>query len=517
MTTNTLEIRAGKREWLGLASLAMPTLLLSVDTSVLYLALPHLSSDLSASSTQQLWIMDIYGFMIAGFLITMGTLGDRIGRRKLLLIGAAAFGSASVLAAFSTTAGLLIAARALMGIAGATLMPSTLALISNMFLNPKQRATAISLWMSCFLVGMIIGPLIGGLMLEKFWWGSVFLLGVPVMLLLLGLGPFVLPEYKNRGAGTLDLLDVFLSLAAILPFIYGFTEIAREGWKPSSMTSIMAGIVVGIVFVRRQLRLEHPLLDLKLFSNHAFSATLTTMLFTAVMMGAMGFFITQYLQTVVGFTPLKAGIWMIPQSLGMILGTMLAPVLARRIPSVYVIAGGLLITVMGMLLISLVSGTNGFMFVIVGFVLDTLGIAPTVVLGTDLVIGSAPPEKAGSAASLSETSNQLGIALGVALLGSVASVVYRSRLVDIYAGEPRGAAGGAQRMAGGTHGLTGEARESIIGALSAAEKLPGEPGRYLIASAREAFMASIHVVALIAAVVFALLAVLALVTLRKKK
>jgi len=517
MTTNTLEIRAGRREWLGLASLAMPTLLLSVDTSVLYLALPHLSSDLSASSTQQLWIMDIYGFMIAGFLITMGTLGDRIGRRKLLLIGAAAFGSASVLAAFSTTAGLLIAARALMGIAGATLMPSTLALISNMFLNPKQRATAISLWMSCFLVGMIIGPLIGGIMLEKFWWGSVFLLGVPVMLVLLGFGPFVLPEYKNERAGKLDLLDVFLSLAAILPFIYGFTEIAREGWKASSITSIMVGIVVGIVFVHRQLRLEHPLLDLKLFSNHAFSATLTTMLFTAVMMGAMGFFITQYLQTVVGLTPLKAGLWMIPQSLSMILGTMLAPMLTRRIQPVYVIAGGLLITVIGMALISVASGTNGFMLVIVGFVLDTLGIAPTVVLGTDLVIGSAPPEKAGSAASLSETSNQLGIALGVALLGSVASIVYRSRLVDIFAGETRGAAGGTQRLAGEAQKLTGEARESIIGALAAAEKLPGKQGGYLIASAREAFMAGIHVVALIAAVVFALLAVLAFVALRKKK
>ncbi|HEX9509771.1 MAG TPA: MFS transporter [Puia sp.] len=496
MNTNTLGIKAGRREWLGLASLAMPTLLLSVDTSVLYLALPHLSAGLSASSTQQLWIMDIYGFMIAGFLITMGTLGDRIGRRKLLLIGAAAFGSASVLAAFSTTAGLLIAARALMGIAGATLMPSTLALISNMFLNPRQRATAISLWMSCFLVGMIVGPLIGGIMLEKFWWGSVFLLGVPVMVLLLAIGPMVLPEYKNAEAGKLDLLDVLLSLAAILPFIYGFTEIAREGWKLSSEAAIVVGVIFGVVFVKRQWTLEHPLLDLKLFANRAFSATLTTMLFTAIMMGAMGFLITQYLQTVVGLSPLKAGLWMIPQSLGMILGTMLAPVFVQRIRPAYVIAGGLVITVIGMLLIYLAPAANGLLLLISGFVLDTLGIAPTVVLGTDLVVGSAPPEKAGSAASLSETSNQLGIALGVAALGSIAGMVYRSQL--------------------GWHYPAG-ARESIIGALAAAEKLPGKEGTSLIMAAREAFTAGIHVAALIAAIVFALLAVLAFVTLSKKR
>jgi DHA2 family multidrug resistance protein-like MFS transporter len=496
MTTNTLEIKAGRREWLGLASLAMPTLLLSVDTSVIYLALPHLSADLSASSTQQLWIMDIYGFMIAGFLITMGTLGDRIGRRKLLLIGAAAFGSASVLAAFSTTAGTLIAARALMGIAGATLMPSTLALISNMFLNPRQRATAISLWMTCFLVGMIVGPLIGGIMLEKFWWGSVFLLGAPVMLLLLILGPVVLPEYRNPQAGKLDLLDVLLSLAAILPFIYGFTEIAREGWKLLSVISILTGIIFSIVFVYRQLRLEHPLLDLRLFSNRAFSVTLTTMLLTAVMMGAMGFLITQYLQTVVGLSPLKAGLWMVPQSIGMILGTMLGPPIAQRIGPAYTIAGGLVITIIGMLLIYLAPAVDGLLILVTGFVLDTIGIAPTVVLGTDLVVGSAPPEKAGSAASLSETCNQLGIALGVAALGSIASVVYRSRLISV---------------------SIPEARESIIGALAVAGKLPGKEGTSLMADAREAFTSGVHVVALTAAAVFALLAVLAFTTLGKKR
>src|SRR6266496_6056794 len=197
--------RATHREWLGLAVLALPTLLLSLDVSVLYLALPPLSADLHADSTQQLWILDIYSFLLAGFLVTMGTLGDRIGRRRLLLGGAAAFGIASVLAAFSTSAGMLIAARALLGLAGATLAPSTLSLIRSMFADPRQRTVAVGVWISSYSAGGAIGPLLGGVLLEWFWWGSVFLLAVPVMALLL-LGPVLLPEYRDPEAGRLDLV-----------------------------------------------------------------------------------------------------------------------------------------------------------------------------------------------------------------------------------------------------------------------------------------------------------------------
>lgn len=495
------ELKAGRREWLGLASLAMPTLLLSIDTSVLYLALPHLSTDLGASSTQQLWIMDIYGFMIAGFLITMGTLGDRIGRRKLLLIGAAAFGAASVMAAFSTTAGMLIAARALMGVAGATLMPSTLALISNMFLNARQRATAISIWMSCFMVGMIAGPLIGGAMLEKFWWGSVFLLGVPVMVILLAIGSVILPEYQNPQAGQLDLLDVALSLAAILPFIYGFTEVAREGWLLVPLAAILVGGIFGVVFVYRQLKLKDPLLDLHLFKNHAFSATLILMLLTAVLMGGIGFFIAQFLQMVLGLSPLQAGLWMVPQSIGMIIGAMLTPVMAHRTRPAYVITGGFLLTTAGMILLTQVPVSGGLPFLITGFVFAAIGVTPIVVLGTDLVIGSAPPEKAGSAASMSETSNQLGIALGVAALGSIGIVIYRAQIVHHF---PDGVPAATTKVA----------QESLVGALSVAGKIPGPSGSSLLLAAREAFTAGLHVATLIAALIFALLAVFAFISLR---
>src|SRR5687767_7044603 len=227
--------RAGRREWIGLAVIALPCLLYSMDLTVLNVAVPHLSADLKPSSSQLLWIIDIYGFLVAGFLITMGGLGDRIGRRRLLLIGAVAFGAASVLAAFSTSAVMLIAARAVLGVAGATLMPSTLSLIRNMFHDPIQRTAAIGVWTTSFSVGGIIAPLLGGLLLEYFWWGSVFLVGVPVMLVLLAVGPVLLPEFRDPDAGRIDLVSAALSLLAILAVISGVKRIAEDGvgWLPA--------------------------------------------------------------------------------------------------------------------------------------------------------------------------------------------------------------------------------------------------------------------------------------------
>jgi MFS transporter, DHA2 family, multidrug resistance protein len=231
---------AGRREWIGLAVIALPCLLYSMDLTVLNLAVPSLSADLKPTSAQLLWIVDIYGFMVAGSLITMGTLGDRIGRRRLLLIGAAAFGIASVLAAFSTSAEMLIASRALLGLAGATLAPSTLSLIRNMFLDSQERTVAIGVWISSYSVGAAIGPLLGGMLLEHFWWGSVFLLGVPVMVVLLVVGPFLLPEYRDPQAGRVDVISAALSMVAVLPAIYGLKQIARDGLGWSSACSIAA-------------------------------------------------------------------------------------------------------------------------------------------------------------------------------------------------------------------------------------------------------------------------------------
>ena len=292
--------RAGRREWIGLAVIALPCLLYSMDLTVLFLAVPELSADLRPSSSQLLWITDVYGFLLAGLLITMGTLGDRIGRRRLLLIGATAFGAASVLAAFSTSAEMLIAARALLGVAGATLAPSTLSLVRNMFLDPAQRTLAVGVWITSFSAGAAIGPLIGGALLHFFWWGSVFLAAVPVMALLLVLGPLLLPEFRDPEAGRLDVASAGLSLAAVLAVVYGFKQISQGGLGWSPAFAIVAGVAAALLFLRRQRTISYPLLELRLFRAPAFSTSVAAMCAAVFVMAGIFLFVAQYLQLVRG-------------------------------------------------------------------------------------------------------------------------------------------------------------------------------------------------------------------------
>jgi DHA2 family multidrug resistance protein-like MFS transporter len=499
-TTTPTGKRAGRREWAGLAALALPTLLLSLDLSVLYLALPHLAADLRPSSSQLLWIMDIYGFMVAGFLITMGTLGDRIGRRRLLLIGAGAFGVASVLAAYSTSAEMLIVTRVLLGVAGATLMPSTLGLISNMFPDARQRGTAIAVWISCFMGGTAIGPVVGGTLLQWFWWGSAFLLGVPVMALLLIVGPALLPESRDEQAGRLDLVSVALSLTTILPIIYGIKEVARDGLTTGSVLAIMAGAAVGVVFVRRQNRLASPLLDLRLFGNRTFTTALGVMLIATVTMGGVFLFVSQYLQLVRGFTPLVAGLWLVPPTLGMIASTMLTPRLAQRVGRGNVIGGGIALSAVGMALLTQVDPGGGLWLVVVGLAICSIGLGPCGALVTDIVVGAVPPERAGSAASMSETSGELGIATGIAVLGSLGTAVYRSQ-VTLPADTPAE--------------LGAATRDTLASAVAAAEQLPAGVAAGVLESAREAFTSGLNVVAGVGMVALAIFAVAAVALLRE--
>ncbi|MGW5051342.1 MFS transporter [Actinokineospora sp. NPDC004072] len=503
MDTNTggePSVLATRREWLGLAVLALPTLLLALDMSVLYLALPHLSAELGATSTEQLWITDIYGFMIAGFLVTMGTLGDRIGRRKLMLIGAVAFAGASVLAAYSTSPEMLIIARALMGVAGATLMPSTLALITNMFRDPKQMGVAIGVWMSCFMGGLAVGPVVGGALLQAFSWGTAFLLGVPVMALLLIAGPIYLPEHRDPEAGKLDPVSVLLSLLALLPFVYSLKELARSGWATTTVLAGIVGIVFGVVFVLRQRRLTSPLLDVTLFRNRAFSAALGIFILGGLVAGSF-LLITLYLQTVEGLSPLSAGLWLLPATVGTIFGVMAAPMLTKTIRPAYVIAGGLTLTALGYALISQVEATGGLTLVVIGLVVANLGVGPMSALTTGLVLGSAPPEKAGSASSVSETSGELGIALGIAVLGSVGTAVYTAQATDnLPSGLPADAAATAS--------------ESIAGATNVATQLGGQLGADVLTAARESFATALNTSTWISAGLAVVMALLALVALR---
>jgi MFS transporter, DHA2 family, multidrug resistance protein len=493
--------RAGRREWIGLAVIALPCVVYAMDLTVLNLALPALSEDLQPSSSQLLWIVDIYGFMVAGFLITMGTLGDRIGRRRLLLIGAAAFGFASLFAAFSTSAEMLIAARALLGIAGATLAPSTLSLIRHMFDHPRERTFAIGVWIMSFSTGAAIGPLVGGVLLERFWWGSVFLPALPVMGLLLALGPRLLPEYRDPNAGRLDLISAALSLIAVLAVIYGLKRSAQDGLDSIAFVSIAAGLALGAVFVRRQRRLADPLIDLRLFRLPAFNAALVANTFGFFVNFGIAVFLAQYLQLVLGLSPFEAGLWTVPYAGAFIVGALVTPLFVRRIRPGFVIAGGLALAGAGFALLTQVDGESALATLVTGSVVFALGLAPVYTLAADLMVGAAPPARAGAAAGISETSSEFGGALGIAVLGAVGTAVYRGQIDDaVPAGVPPETADAA--------------RDTLGAAVAAGEALPGPLALELVDVAREAFTQSLQLVALISAAVAVGAAILAVAQLR---
>jgi DHA2 family multidrug resistance protein-like MFS transporter len=494
--------KAGRREWIGLAVLALPCIVYAMDLTVLNLALPALSEDLQPTSSQLLWIVDIYGFMVAGLLITMGTLGDRIGRRRLLLIGAGAFGAASVLAAFSTSAEMLIAARALLGIAGATLAPSTLSLIRNLFEDPGQRTFAIGVWITSFSAGAAVGPLIGGLLLERFWWGSVFLPALPVMALLLAVGPRLLPEYRDPRAGRLDLVSAGISLLAVLAVIYGLKAVAQDGLGPTAALSILVGLAAGAAFVRRQRRLADPLIDPRLFRGAAFDAALATNTFGFFVNFGIAVFIAQYLQLVLGLSPFEAGLWTVPYAGAFIVGALLTPLLVSRIRPAFVIAGGLALAGAGFALLTQVDGDRALETVVTGSVVFALGLAPLYTLAADLMVGSVPPERAGAAAGISETSSEFGGALGIAVLGAVGTAVYRGQMDDaLPAGVPPESADAA--------------RDTLGAAVSAAGDLPTRLGGDLVDAAQEAFTQALQVAAALSAALALGAAIIAVALLRR--
>jgi DHA2 family multidrug resistance protein-like MFS transporter len=499
--TTAAEPKATMREWIGLAVIALPTLLVSIDVSVIILALPHIGAALSADSTQQLWIMDIYSFMLAGFLVTMGTLGDRIGRRKLLMIGGAAFGIASVIAAFSTTPEMLIASRALLGVAGATLSPSILALITNMFRNDAQRGFAISVWLACFMGGMTLGPLVGGVMLEHFWWGAAFLLGVPVMLLMFVTAPFLLPEYKAPHADRIDLLSVLLSLLTILPVIYGLKEVAKHGLDAAALLAASVGIGFGIVFVARQRRLTDPLLDLKLFANPMFASAVAGM-FLMTMTGSMMLFINQYLQLVLGLSPLVTGLWTLPGIIASVAGFLIAPVVAAKVRPGRLIGTGLIVAVVGVGVVYLASIAANVMLLACGFAVWNLGCAPMVTLASGIVMSSVEPEKAGSGAAINETFSEFGFALGIAVFGSLATIIYRAGVIG---GIPSDLPDNQAALAA----------DSLSGAVAVAGSLPEASANALLAAGRTAFLDGFTAVAAATAAILAGVAVIAFVMFRK--
>lgn len=494
--------KAGRREWIGLAVLALACLLYVMDLTVLHFAVPAISADLRPSSVQLLWIIDVYGFMVAGALVTMGTLGDRIGRRRLLLVGAAAFGLTSVMAAFSTSPEMLIASRALLGLAGATIAPSTLSLIFHMFRDPRERSTAVAVWIGAFSAGSAIGPVLGGLMLSAFWWGSVFLLALPVMALLLVLGPRVLPEYRAPDAGRLDIRSAAMSVVALLAMVYGLKHLAQDGFGVAPLATIAAGACVGALWVRRQRRLPDPMIDVSLFRIPTFTAALAVNFVAIFTMVGYFLFVAQYFQLVLGLTPLQAGLWSVPSAVAFVAASQLTPWLARRVAVSRLVAGGLGIAAAGLLLLLGAGPDEGLAAMVLASVVISIGMGPVFGLTTELIVGSAPPERAGAATGVSETAAELGGALGLAVLGSIGVAVYRGH---VEAGLP------AEVPAA----VATAARDTLGAAVDAASRLSEPLADTVVAVAREGFVAGLHLTSVIAAAVAAVLVAVAAFALRQ--
>jgi len=491
--------KATRREWMALSILILPTLLVSMDMTVTYLALPVLSAALKPSSSELLWITDIFGFFEAGLLIVMGSLGDRIGLKKMLLAGATAFTVASVFAAFAPSAFWLIVARAVMDIAGATILPTVLSLIRNMFHNDTERTFAMGLYTTCFSAGTMLGPIIGGFLLSHFWWGSIFLMPLPLILILLIAAPSLLPEFKDRQAKAIDLFSSALLITGTLLAILGIKQIAQNGPNLDAAFLIITGVLVIILFVKRQRKLLHPLIDLELFKIKGFSIALAALFIGLFSWAGIFLFVGQYLQSVIGIGAFAAGLWMLPGALGSVLLCMLAPVALKYFSRSHVITFGLTVLAAGIFLLCLLTTHSLLLLVLCSFMISG-GCGLTVTLGIDKVVASAPPNKAGAAAGISETSTTFGASLGIALLGCIWTAFYRN---DISSTIPTGLT---------AHQIE-TVKNTIGGAVLQAKNLHDQA---LLNLAKEAFVRALHITAFFSAIAVLVIAVLVAIKFREK-
>ncbi|MEU0224958.1 MFS transporter [Streptomyces sp. NPDC006284] len=454
--------------WLALAVLVLAVLLVAVDATVLGLATPYISEDLAPSSTQLLWIGDVYSFVIAGLLVSMGSLGDRIGRKRILLIGATAFGAVSVLNAYASTPELMIVARALLGVAGATLMPATLALIRNLFHDPRERSLAVGVWGAAASAGAAVGPVVGGFLLEHFWWGSVFLINLPVMAVLVVVGIKLLPESRNPNPGPWDMVSVVLSLVGMVGVVYAVKEAAAHGFAWATLAAGLLGAAALHGFVRRQLTMPVPLLDMRLFRSRGFSGAVLADLLTILGLSGVVFFLSQYLQLVQGRRPFEAGLAELPAAVGAVVAGLLAGRAARRFSVRAVVSGGLAAVGLSLAALSFVGQHTGYPLLGAALLVVGVGAGFSFTVTADVILSSVPKEQAGSASAVSETAYELGAALGIAVLGSIVTGVYRDF--------------------SGPAGTPEAAHESLGGAVEIASGLPAPSADVLLNAARQAFV-----------------------------
>lgn len=471
------------KAWAALAVLMLPTMLIAIDNTVLAFALPAIAEDFRPSAATQLWIVDVYSLVLAALLVPMGSLGDRIGRRKMLMIGATGFAAVSALAAFAPTAGALVGARALLGFFGAMLMPPTLSLIRNIFTNADSRRLAIAIWAACFTAGAALGPIVGGALLEHFRWGSVFLVAVPILLPLLVLTPVLVPESRDPNPGPLDPISIALALATMAPVVWAIKSLAHDGLSTVALVALVAGLASGWLFVRRQNIIATPMLEMRLFSHAPFSSSVLTNFLSIVGLIGFIFFMSQHLQLVLGLSPMTAGLVTLPGAVVSMVAGLAVVRLAQHFAPHRLIIAGLLFVAAGFALILLFRHNLTAVAVIVSLMTLELGVGISQTISNDTIVASVPPAKAGAASAVSETAYELGAVIGTATLGTVFTSFYRHN-IEL----PRGLSPAHAADAG----------ESIGGAVAVAGELPGPIGERLLESARTAFDSGIAPTAIIA-------------------
>lgn len=461
-----------RRRWAALAVLMLPVLLVSVDNTVLAFALPAISSALRPSGTGLLWVIDAYPLVLAGLLIPMGSLGDRFGRRRMLALGSTGFALVSVAAAFSPTTEVLIATRAALGLFGAMLMPPTLSLLRSIFIDRNERRLAIAVWATAFAGGAALGPIVGGVLLEHFWWGSIFLIAVPILLPLLVLMPVLIPESKDPNPGRIDPVSIVLSLTTMAPLVYGIKSLATDGPNGVGVAALVVAVVSGVIFVRRQGARPDPMLDIDLFRRRSFSGAVLVNLLSVVAFVGFIFFISQHLQLVVGLSPVEASLVLVPGLLAMMLAGLGVVPIAKRVRPSIVVTLALCVSAVGYLLVALSAGEAPVWLLLVSFVVLSIGIGAAETVSNELIIATAPAAKVGAASAVSETAYEVGAVLGTAVLGTILTVSYRN---------------GVEVPAGLDASDAASASETLGGAVAVAETLPADVAASLLESGRAAF------------------------------
>ncbi|KOV29700.1 MULTISPECIES: MFS transporter [Streptomyces] len=479
-------VSGGANRWLVLAVLCVSLVLVALDATILHVAVPSVTEDLRPGPIELLWIVDAYPLVCASLLILFGTLGDRVGRRRILLLGYGLFGVASATAALADNAQVLIAARALLGVGGAMIMPATLSILRQVFPDRRERALAIGIWTAVAAVGAASGPVLGGFLIEHFWWGSVFLINIPLMALILPLGRWLLPESCGSADGPWDVLGALMAAAGVLGSVLGIKRFGAERHllDAEALVPLLLGAALLVLFVRRQKRREHPLIDMRMFSRAAFSTSVACIVLAMLALVGLELIAVQYLQLVLHLSPLETGLRLLPLTFAaMAAGATGSYTLARVGPRTMV-SLGFVLTALAVLLLTLMGQQDRPVLLTVGFILLGFGLQTTLFAAYESMLSEAPAETAGGAASIGETSYQLGAGIGIALLGSVMNAAYRPGLASVPGVSAADSAGAANSL--------GEAYQIAAG-------LGGPAGASLYAAARHAFVHGLHVTLLVSA------------------